>query len=402
MKGPMTTQTLRGMATHGGLHWRGDRTNGFFGLDPCNNSSPSNAPCNEDLSFRNFIVAFEGLIGGEATVDHDPGAGQKLAVLTATQMQQFTDFVLQVFQPPNPVTPLNNTLTGSALAGQIKYFSCGGDPNTLANCPPPPGPPFQSDAIRTDTVEDCDGCHDLNPGLGFFGSGGQQSQEGEPQTLKVPHYRNMYTKVGMFSLGIPLGSDQVRGFGFLHDGAVDTLFTFHSAPVFFLSDQEQRDLEAFSLQFPSDLAPIVGQQVTLTATNGGAVNPRIDVMVARASASFPSFMLGGTVTECEVVVKGTVGNTPRGWVRESSGLFRDDTNALWTDANVRALAGTDGPLTYTCAPPGSGRRMGIDRNLDGNLDSLPEPGLALSLGSGVALVAALSRRRSRGQRTTMK
>ena len=58
---------------------------------------------------------------------------------------------------------------------------------------------------------------------------------------------------------------------------------------------------------------------------------------------------------------------------------------------MRALAASDGPLTYTCAPPGSGRRMGIDRDLDGNLDSLPEPGFALSLASGVALVAALSR-----------
>jgi len=134
------------------------------------------------------------------------------------------------------------------------------------------------------------------------------------------------------------------------------------------------------------------------------VNPRIDLMIQRAAASFPSFMLGGTVTECDIIVKGTVGTTPRGWVREASGSFRDDTNALWTDANVRALAATDGPLTYTCAPPGSGRRMGIDRDLDGNLDSLPEPGLALSLATGAALVAALSRRqrRVRGQRTTMK
>jgi hypothetical protein len=106
-------------------------------------------------------------------------------------------------------------------------------------------------------------------------------------------------------------------------------------------------------------------------------------------------MLGGSVPECDVIVKGVVGTTPRGWVRESSGSFRDDTNALWTDANVRALAATDGPLTYTCAPPGSGRRMGIDRNLDGNLDSLPEPGSLLSLASGAALVAALARRSAR-------
>src|SRR5206468_4830227 len=29
MKGPMTTQSLRGMANHGPMHWRGDRTGGL-------------------------------------------------------------------------------------------------------------------------------------------------------------------------------------------------------------------------------------------------------------------------------------------------------------------------------------------------------------------------------------
>jgi len=30
MKGPMTTQTLRGLVNSGAMHWRGDRANGFF------------------------------------------------------------------------------------------------------------------------------------------------------------------------------------------------------------------------------------------------------------------------------------------------------------------------------------------------------------------------------------
>jgi hypothetical protein len=32
------------------------------------------------------------------------------------------------------------------------------------------------------------------------------------------------------------------------------------------------------------------------------------------------------------------------------------------------VASTGGALTSTCAPPGSGERMGIDRDLDGALD----------------------------------
>ena len=34
MKGPMTTQTLRGMANHGPMHWRGDRTGGNVPDEP--------------------------------------------------------------------------------------------------------------------------------------------------------------------------------------------------------------------------------------------------------------------------------------------------------------------------------------------------------------------------------
>jgi YVTN family beta-propeller protein len=137
MKGPMTTQTLRGLATHGGMHWRGDRVDGFFGTDPC--TEPTGAPCDEDLSFRNFIVAFEGLVGKEG-------------ILSATDMQKFTDFTLQLMLPPNPVQAIDNSLTPAQQDGADLFV----------------GP-------ITDTVATCDGCHRLNPANGFFGSGGEQS-----------------------------------------------------------------------------------------------------------------------------------------------------------------------------------------------------------------------------------
>nr|MDJ0852087.1 hypothetical protein [Myxococcota bacterium] len=201
---------------------------------------------------------------------------------------------------------------------------------------------------------------------GFFGSAGEQSFEGEPQNAKVPHMRNLYAKIGMFSVG----GDQVRGFGFLHDGSVDTLKSFLEAGVFDLSNGEERDLEDFSLAFPSDLAPIVGQQVTLTATNAGVADPRIDLLIQRAGASFTSLVLGGAVTECDLVVKGSEGGVARGWLRQSNGLFLDDTGATKTDGQLRALAASDGPLTYTCVPPGSGDRTGIDRDQDTLLDGV--------------------------------
>ena len=57
----------------------------------------------------------------------------------------------------------------------------------------------------------------------------------------------------------------MRGFGFLHDGSIDTLFRFHRATVFSTSDTDAQNLEQFMLAFDSNLAPIVGQQITLTS-----------------------------------------------------------------------------------------------------------------------------------------
>jgi DNA-binding beta-propeller fold protein YncE len=364
MKGPMTTQTLRGMATHGGMHWRGDRVTGALGTDSCTQpgyaaANSTNAPCSEDLSFRNFIVAFEGLLGKHGTV-------------TPAQMQQFSDFILQVFLPPNPVRNLDNSLTNPAAPaasqqrGSNVWFSCGAGTTECS----------QLDPDATDTVEDCDGCHSLDPLNGFFGSGGEQSFEGEPQHAKVPHNRNLYAKIGMFgAVGGPATGEQVRGFGFLHDGSVDTVFTFVSAPVFGLNNQQRLDLEAFNLAFPTDLAPIVGQQVTLTSTNAGVANARIDLLVARAGTAFSSKMLGGVVTECDLIAKGNFGSEQRGYRRTSGTTpantqYQSDINTVITDAALRALATTQGPITYTCAPPGSGTRMGVNRDLDLHLDGL--------------------------------
>jgi YVTN family beta-propeller protein len=335
MKGPMTTQTLRGMATHGGLHWRGDRVDGFFGTDSC--AEPSGAPCSEELSFNNFIVAFEGLVGKEGT-------------LSVGEMQQFTDFALQIMLPPNPVRALDNSLTSAAIAGQ-----------TLFN------------GRTTDVVANCNGCHTLNAEQGFFGTGGEQSFEGETQHMKVPHMRNLYHKVGMFGMSAnsTQTGEQVRGFGFLHDGSIDTVSHFLQASLFSLNTTEEANLEAFGLQFPSDLAPIVGQQVTLTATNAAVAGPRVSLLIQRANQIYPSLMMGGaTAKECDVVVKGSIGGVERGWVRNPGGNFRSDKNEILPDASLRAFAASEGPLTYTCAPPGSGVRMGIDRDEDTVLDGL--------------------------------
>jgi len=280
-------------------------------------------------------------------------------------MQKFTDFALQIAEPPNPVRGFNNELVGNQVAARAAFFSCG-DP---AECAP------INDPGASDTVEDCDGCHNLDPSAGFFGSGGEQSFEGGSQftqNFKVPHMRNLYTKIGMFADTVQgvISGEQIRGFGYLHDGSVGSIEIFLNAGVFDLSAQEIQDLTDMAHAFPTDFAPILGQQITLTSTSDTDEMDRVTLLRDRSKINYDSLMAGGNVPECDLIAKGVVGGVARGWVRESGNDFRDDQNNLISDAALRALADSDGPITFTCVPPGSGVRAGINRDRDAHLDGL--------------------------------
>lgn len=79
--------------------------------------------------------------------------------------------------------------------------------------------------------------------------------------------------------------------------------------------------------------------------------------------------------ECELIVKGQqYGHGPPrevGFVYLGNDRFQPDRTAEppLTDAALRQHVRDEGDeLTYTCVPPGSGRRLGIDRDGDGFLD----------------------------------
>jgi YVTN family beta-propeller protein len=360
MKGPMTTQSLRGMANHGSMHWRGDRTGG--------NSAPSAQPdsgtFDERAAFAQFNGAFPDLLGRHST-------------LSQAEMNAFTEFILRITYPPNPNRPLSNVLTADQEAGRQLFDS--------VNCGIPSAPEFNG-AVLT-----CNGCHTIDPNAnpgsaapGFFGTSGLTSFDFNPQLFKAPHLRNAYQKIGMFGnpenpgfLGGDNGfkGDQVRGFGFLNDGNVDTLFRFvhgisfseqangphsNSIPEGPEGDRQRRQLEAFILAFPTNLAPAVGQQITLTNASSAAVISRINLLRQRADAG-----------ECELVAKTRIDDDETGFLYVGSGQFVRDRRGQpsITDAALRSLAAGSGrPVTYTCVPPGSGARIAVDRDGDGAWD----------------------------------
>jgi DNA-binding beta-propeller fold protein YncE len=361
MKGPMTTQTMRGMVNHGPMHWRGDRAVGFFGTD-----TSSGPPYDSTLAFKNFIQAFNSLLG----------LGP---MFSTTDMDTFSSFALDIVMPPNPVRSLDDSLNSAQAAGKSYFLGCDGlDSVTgvpvVCNDGVPTSAGHFSDGVGV--VGDgfpCQGCHVLDPSSGFFGTNGMSSFERLPQTTKIPQLRNLYDKVGMF--GAPQNQvsnaedngftgPQVRGFGFEHDGSADTLFRFLQGVVFNANtsgtigfaggDPQRRNVEQFLLAFDSDLAPIVGQQVTLRSDNATAVGSRIDLMIARASTPFVSKVLGPSANECDLVARTTVKGVAEAFVLQSDQSFKPDTGgSSMSDSALRALATSNGQeVTYTCMPPG--------------------------------------------------
>jgi DNA-binding beta-propeller fold protein YncE len=390
VKGPMGTQSLRGLANHGSMHWRGDRNgaikqDGTPFIDPATGqpqltAQPDSGMMDEFEAFNSFNVAFVGLLG-------------RSAQLTDAEMAAFTTFALELTYPPNPIRKLDNSLTAEQETGRAFYFQTNADGTEKP----------------VDRLHNCNGCHVLdragNAGLsdqpGFFGSDGKMSFENLPQAFKVAHLRNAYQKLGMFASApdenraitpIPTLNPArvaVRGFGYQPDGAVGSIMHHLSGRGFIQSPVEiggianlggiptftfsptgqvtgidpagivlRRAIASFVLAYDSNLFPIVGQQITLTKNAGADVGARIDLLEARAA-------LG----ECDVVVKGRYGNDERAFVLANGQYVADRAGAPRTSAWLRGkVTNPNDTLTFTCVPPGSGYRIGIDRDSDGYAD----------------------------------
>jgi DNA-binding beta-propeller fold protein YncE len=359
MKGPMTTQSLRGMLNGGPMHWRGDRTGG----NDAASAQPDSGAYDERAAFAKFQAGFTDLLGRDSFIP-------------AADMDAFTDFILQVVYPPNPNRPLDGAFTPDQEIGRQLFET------TNCGLPSAEGP---------DHVLRCASCHTLdpdgNPGTaqpGFFGTSGLSGIAGNPQLFKVPQLRNLYQKIGMFGnpvnpaiIGVDTSftGDQVRGFGFLHDGNIDTMFRFHNAIIFSVNftgpgngglpdgpegERQRRQIEAFLHAFPTNLAPIVGQQITLARSSPAAVLARVRLLRQRADAG-----------DCDLIAKTEIAGDEAGFLYIGAGRFQADRQALPAipEAALQLLAIRGGaPITYTCVPRGSGERLGVDRDGDGAWD----------------------------------
>ena len=324
MKGPMTTQSMRGLTGHGPMHWRGDRTG----------QNRVGGETLEEAAFKEFNEAFVALMGRNAEI-------------SAAEMQMLTDFAMELTYPPNPIRALDNSLNAVESRG-LDHFNQG-----LIR-------------VQTGQREVCRTCHTLNPAAGIFGTSGLMSDNSQPgeRNFKIPHFRDQYQKVGMFGFGFQTPAEtgpQVRGFGYNHNGATSGNFAIADLG---LSDTVLAEIRAFLFAFPTEQAPIVGQQATVNAANINTVRSRIDLLVERGLATDP-------VPECDLIVKGVVDGRQAGFLMNENQRFQPDSTAA-SDASLGDLLGMLGTrassLTFTCVPWGSGQRMGLDRDMDAVLD----------------------------------
>jgi len=312
LKGPMATQSLRGLAGAAPYHWRGDR----FG--------PEDDPAADMASFKKFLPAFVGLNGRAET-------------LTEAEMEAYGAFLFTIRYPPNPHQPLDRSLSPEAQAGADLFSS--------------------ATELVDSGVASCADCHKLP-----LGTNGRINFEGDRsgQDFKAPQLRGLYDKVGRFDVAGP----QVSGFGFGHDGDTGTLidllrsevFTFPGGNV--LEEEARRhEVGAFLIAFDTGMAPAVGRQLTAGAVALGAdERSTLEQVAGRARAG-----------DCDLVARARLGTDERGWLLEGEAFAADVAQEAPASLDeLVALAPAAGGVTFTCVPPGDGRRSALDRDGDGH------------------------------------
>jgi len=363
MKGPMTTQTLQDIIGKEPLHWRGDRD-----------------------GIEEFGGAFMGLQGDDVQ-------------LTPTEMQEFEDFLATLHFPPNPFRNFFNDLptaldlTGHTTTGE---FGPAGLPLGVGNAVEGLAL-FRPPNLLDMNALACSTCHTMPTGMGpdmtavgfTFqpippGPNGERhlalvSVDGSTnKSLKIPQLRNMHEKVG-FELS---QTESRAGFGFIHDGSVDTIARFITEPVFSLSsDQQVADMVAFMLSFAGSDLP-GGSTNLLNLEPPGPLSRDAHAAVGRQStlidvASAPASQLAllsdmidlADAGEVGLIVKGVQAGLQRGYTYVGGGMFQSDRLAeSLTAAALQASAAAGSELTFTVMPFGTETRAGIDRDEDTFLD----------------------------------
>ena len=364
MKGPMSTQTFQGIIGQEPFHWRGDR-----------------------LGLEDFNPAFRGLQSDDVE-------------LTPTEMQEYEDFLATIHFPPNPYRNLDNTLpTSLPLPGHFVPHQL----DVPAGTPLPNGNARAGLDLYRDHIRRIDGgsmacvtCHSLPSGNGpnarFNGTSIETIPDGPRdekhlmlvsidgstnRSLKVAQLRNLYDKVGMTMLNSPSRA----GFGFLHDGSVDTLERFLSENAFNTATaQELANLVALMLAFSgSDFEPDATPPAIPFLDIPGEPSKDVHAAVGQQTEVDPAakdlgelaqfISIVETSNRVELVAHFPVNGIQRGARYQGNDSFeRDAAGSTFTTDSLLASVDNGGTAIFTIVAAGTANRIALDRDQDSYYD----------------------------------
>lgn len=321
VKGPFLTQTLQGIIGTEPFHWRGDRR-----------------------SLREFNGAFVSLNGRESE-------------LSTEELDKLEAFVATIQFPPNPFRNIDNSLPergplgGDPRAGQDLYFNVpiDGRASLLVD-----DSDILGDALAAaGPIVTCNRCHQAPIGTNHAVVPGRLL--GTAQSMKVPQLRGMYEKLGFSKSSA--ASD--RGFGFTHDGGLESLDEFFHLQVFdfgegALGDQRRTDVIAFVFLMGDDTHAGAGRQVTLRGQDSGERRALLEQMLAIAA--------GGDVGLAVHVRESAGGDAPAGgYVYSGGGLLRGLRDGrIISAAELQAFAAPGAEQTWTLTPLGTEESLAAD------------------------------------------
>jgi len=312
MKGPMVTQTLRGLALNDStvttpaaavvtkFHWRGDKP-----------------------TIQSFNSVFPNLMGGTAR--------------PAADMDKLADYLRALLLHPNPNRNLDRTLK-----------------TNLNNANASTG----RDLFINHAKSHCLVCHGFNGGT-------DQNLDlpgliSRPQGIKNPPLRLIYQKASIFNP--TAGQTSLSGFGFGSDGTLNLLPKAHPYELDALKNADLSHLTAFLLSFDTGTAPVVGYDVTVTPANAAATATAADLATLESRAA-------PVADGIALIATGNLAGIRRTFRWDSSTQrYLSDTLAEGprTRAQVLALIATaDDTLTFSGTLGERAARFGGDRNGNG-------------------------------------
>lgn len=222
MKGPMMTQTLRGLSPNQLLHWRGDRA-----------------------TIHHFNPTFRDLMGGSLVPDAD--------------MEALKAYLDTLRHHPNPNRRLDNTLPATFEGGN----------------------PTRGKSLFTIHNNHCGVCHALP--TGSDNNVDDLRNFGGMQSIKTPSLQTVYQRA---LLNTRAGTTNVSGFGLGHDGSGGRQFlpTVHFYELDALIGNDFADVTAFLMCFETGTAPAVGFSRTLTLANAGDASIGAELTTLEAQA----------------------------------------------------------------------------------------------------------------------